>query len=151
MFSVKDLMSLLKTTDFQFYREASEIHSELRRVNNVTNDYFQFAYYNFSLLFRSSTRYQQIPRAKVIFFQQTHLPRLFHPLPPQKCLLPPLCKMLQDPSCLLTLVTTCSSCWTICARTTATSWPSPASWSVSYSSSVSSASSCCAKGRAIME
>ena len=33
MFSVKDLMSLLKTTDFQFYREASEIHSELRRVN----------------------------------------------------------------------------------------------------------------------
>ena len=32
-FSVKDLMSLLKTTDFQFYREASEIHSELRRVN----------------------------------------------------------------------------------------------------------------------
>ena len=45
MFSVKDLMSLLKTTDFQFYREASEIHSELRRVNNVTNDYFQFAYY----------------------------------------------------------------------------------------------------------
>ena len=40
MFSVKDLMSLLKTTDFQFYREASEIHSELRRVNTNKIIYF---------------------------------------------------------------------------------------------------------------
>ena len=40
MFSVKDLMSLLKTTDFQFYREASEIHSELRRVNTKQMIFF---------------------------------------------------------------------------------------------------------------
>ena len=39
-FSVKDLMSLLKTTDFQFYREASEIHSELRRVNTKQMIFF---------------------------------------------------------------------------------------------------------------
>ena len=89
LFSVSELVSLLKETDFQVYKQAAKIHRELRKVCcDDGQNILDFLQYILPFL-RSLTQYQLLRlEVKMIFFQQTISHLLYHlplPLHLQKC------------------------------------------------------------------